>query len=87
MSEKMEPRPEFKILLRNFLIELLVYGVLIVIYFLLVLRFMSGYLSQLFDSNLVTYAVVALLVIVTQSVALDYVTSFLLDQIKLKRLE
>ena len=74
-------------LIRNFVIELVVYGVLVVGYFLVALRFFESYLTDLFRNNLPVYAAVALLLIVLQGVLLDWLTSFLLDQIKLERLD
>ena len=78
---------DFKKLLRNFAIELVIYGVLVVGYFLVALRFFETYLTDLFNNNLPAYAAVALLLIVLQGVLLDWLTSFLLDQIKLERLD
>ena len=82
-KEKNYPRK----LLRNFIIELIVYSGLVVIYFYLVLQSLSGYLEHVFKTNLVTYAFVGLGLILAQGVLLDLVTSFLLDQIKLERLD
>ena len=76
-----------RILIRNFLIELVLYGVLVVGYFLVALRLLNDYLNGLFYSNLVLYAILALFLIVVQGVLLDGVTSFLLNQIKLDRLD
>ena len=76
-----------RILIRNFLIELVLYGVLVVGYFLVALRLLNDYLTGLFYSNLVLYAILALFLIVVQGVLLDGVTSFLLNQIKLDRLD
>ena len=74
-------------LVRNFLIELVIYTILIVIYFLVVLRLLAEPLARLFDSNLTLYAVVALVLIVAQGVLLAWVTSFIIDQLGLDRLE
>ena len=76
-----------RILIRNFLIELVLYGVLVVGNFLVALRLLNDYLTGLFYSNLVLYAILALFLIVVQGVLLDGVTSFLLNQIKLDRLD
>jgi hypothetical protein len=64
-----------------------VYGVLVVGYFLLALRFLEEFLTDLFNSNLTYYAIVALFLIVLQGVMLDWLTSFLLDQNKLDRFD
>ncbi len=87
MAKKRGQNDYTRNLFRNFLIELVVYGLLVLIYFLVVLRFLGDFLANLFENNLVVYAVVGLLLILTQGVLLDWVTSFLLDQIKLERLE
>ncbi len=79
--------PNLRILIRNFLIELVLYGVLVVGYFLVALRLLNDYLTGLFHSNLTLYAILALFLIVAQGVLLEGVTSFLLNQIKLDRLD
>ena len=76
-----------KSLVRNFILEMIVYGALVVIYFLVVLRVLGQPLTELYDSNLRYYAIVALLLIVAQGVVLEWVTSFLLDFLGLERLE
>jgi len=85
--EPVETEIDFKKLFRNFAIELVVYGVLVVGYFLVALRFLEEYLTDLFNNNLAAYAAVALFLIVMQGVLLDWLTSFLLDQIKLDRFD
>jgi hypothetical protein len=81
------PQPNLKILIRNFLIELVIYGALVVGYFLIALRYPNNFLTNLFQTNLVAYAFLALLLIVARGVFLDGLTSFLLNRIKLDRLE
>jgi len=76
-----------KRLLRNFILELLIYGVLLVVYFLTVLRFLNEPLYNLFNQNLWVYAGAALLLIVVQAVFLEWVTSFLLAKLGLETLE
>jgi hypothetical protein len=75
------------ILIRNFVIELIIYGLLVVGYFFLVLRLLGKPLRTLFDENLLLYALVALALIVVQSVLLEAITSFLLARLNLERLE
>ena len=70
-------KPNLRRLARTLVIELVVYGVLLVAYFLLVLRFLGQPLARLFDGNLALYGVVALALIVAQGAVLDAVTSFL----------
>jgi len=78
---------EMRVLLRNFMVELIVYGVLVATYSIVVLRLLGEPLARLFHSNLVTYALAALGLIVAQGVLLDVITSFLLDRLRLGRLE
>lgn len=73
-------------LIRNFVIELLVYAVLVIGYFFVVLRFLADPLNALFHSNLTLYGVVALGLILVQAVVLEAVTSFMLERLALERL-
>jgi hypothetical protein len=82
----MKKRPA-RILIRNFALELLLYGVLIVAYTAIVLQWLSEPLKQLFNSNLTTYAFLGLGLIVAQGALLDRITSFLINLLKLERLE
>lgn len=86
MNENGE-RLRLRILIRNFLIELLVYALLVVGYFFLVLRLLAEPLQRLFGEDLIFYAVMALGLMVAQAVALEWVTSFLVDRLGLERLE
>ena len=78
---------EVRTLIRNFAIEVLIYGVLVLGYFFLVLRYLGQPLEGLYTSNLVVYAFVALALIVIQGVVLEFVTSFLINRLGLERLE
>ncbi len=80
-------RGDLRLLVRNFIIELIIYGVLVVGYFLVVLRFLGDFVYTLFRNNLLAYSIVGLALIVAQGVLLDAFTSFLLNNIKLERLE
>ena len=73
-------------IIRNFLVELIVYGVLLVVYYYLALRFLGEPLAKLFQENLVVYGFVGLGLIVTQAVVLEFVVSFLFDFLGLHRL-
>ncbi len=64
--------------LRVFAIELAIYAILVTIYFFLVLHLLGGWLYRLETQHRVTYAIVALLLIVGQAVVLDAVTTLLL---------
>jgi len=80
-------KPKMRTLLRNFVIELTVYGVLVTAYVAVVLRLLDEPLARLFSSNLTAYALTGLILILAQGVLLDIVTSFLLDRLRLGRLE
>lgn len=79
-------RVPFRILIRNFLVELIVYGGLLVVYFFVALRYLSEPLALLFGENLIVYAVIGLGLIVVQAVVLEFVTSLLFDFLGLHRL-
>ena len=81
----MDKQKTMQVRLREFLIELIVYGVLVTAYSAVVLQLLSEPLSRLFDNNLVVYALVSLLLIVAQGALLDIITSFLLDRLRLGR--
>lgn len=76
-----------KKLIRNFVLEMLVYAALVVGYFLLVLRLLGDPLLRLFSNNLTLYAIVALLLIVAQGVLLEAITSFIIGLLGLDQLE
>ncbi len=63
--------------LRAFAIELAVYAVLVTCYFFLVLHLLGDWLYHLETQHRYLYAVVALLLIASQAVALDAVTTLL----------
>ena len=75
-----------RVIIRNFLIEMVIYAALVVAYFLLVLRYLAEPLQRLFGSNLYLYAIVCLALIVVQAVLLDTVTSFIIRHIGLEQL-
>ena len=77
----------WRVLIRNFVVEVLVYAALVTGYFFLVLRFLAEPLKRLFTGNLVLYAFVALGLIVIQGAVLEVVTSFLISRLGLERLE
>ena len=79
--------PEMRSLLLNFAIAVVIYSALVVVYFLLVLRFLAEPLATLFEENLLIYAFVALGLNVAQGALLEFFTSFLLDRLGLERLE
>ena len=63
--------------LRAFAIELVIYSVLVTVYFFLVLHLLGEWLYHLETQHRYLYAVVALLLIGGQAVALDAVTTLL----------
>ena len=78
---------DWKRLLRNFSIEIAIYAILVVIYFLLVLKFLSEPLTNLFYDRLKVYAILALILIVGQGILLELITSFLVERLGLGRRE
>jgi hypothetical protein len=68
--------------LRAFLIELVIYAVLVVAYFFLVLHFLGEWLYQLETRHRYTYAGVAILLIIGQAVVLEGVTTLLLRMLR-----
>ena len=67
---------------RSFLVELGVYGVLVVGYFFVVLHFLAGWLEGMFHENIRMYAVVALALMIGQGVVLEMLTTLLLKLIR-----
>ena len=76
----MNPRSktEARRTLRAFVVELLIYAVLVTIYFFAVLHFLGGWLVRLATEHIQTYAIVAILLIVGQAVVLEAITTGLL---------
>ena len=83
----MMDKSQTRILMRGFLVEMIVYGALVVVYFLIVLQFLGDWLAQLFQDQRIVYALIGLGLIVGQGVLLSGVTSFLLSRLRLDRLE
>jgi len=63
--------------LLSFLVELVIYSLLVVVYFFLILHFLGDWLLSLDKSNTKLYAVAALALIIGQAVLLEWVTTFL----------
>jgi hypothetical protein len=63
--------------LRLFATELVIYAVLVTVYFFLVLHLLGDWLYRLDIQHRVSYAVVALLLIIGQAVVLDGLTTVL----------
>ena len=79
--------PNIKRVIGSFAIELLIYSVLVVAYFLAVLRLLGDPLHRLFSSDLVLYAFLALALIVVQAVVLEFITSFIMRLLGLDQVE
>ncbi|MEN8241325.1 MAG: hypothetical protein ABFS17_05350 [Chloroflexota bacterium] len=78
--------PPFRQMARNMVIEIGVYGILLVGFFFIVLFFLGEPLKRLFDQNLPLYALVGLLLIIAQAALLEFITSWLFDFLGLHRL-
>jgi hypothetical protein len=78
------PAPPKRTLL-GFAIELVIYGVLIAIYFSLVLRFLGDWLKSLFFDHRDLYAAVAILLMIGQAVGLELVTNLLATFLRLRK--
>ncbi len=87
MTAHHQPTQHTRIVIRKIVIELFVYGVLITVYALAVLRWLSDPLQALFNSNMTTYAVASLALIVAQGVLLERLTSFLLARLGMQKHE
>jgi Kef-type K+ transport system membrane component KefB len=70
----MEPTFSWK----SFVIELALYAVLIVAYFLFVLHYLSGWFKDLFEHDRQLFAVMALVVMIGQAVGLQIVCNTLI---------
>jgi hypothetical protein len=79
--------PEIRKLIRHFLIELVIYAVLVIGYFFLVLQFLNEPLYNLYEGNLVVYAFIALGLIVAQGVLLEFVTSYIMRLLGIDQVE
>ncbi len=67
---------------RSFLIELLVYAVLVGVYVLFVIGLLNTWLRGLYEHHRIFYAATALLLIIVQGVVLETVTTLLLKLIR-----
>jgi hypothetical protein len=76
-----ETKPDSRTI-TSFLIELVIYAVLVTIYFLLALHFLGGEIKRLYDYDKRYYAATALALIVGQGVGLEMLTTWLLGFIR-----
>lgn len=79
--------PKVRKMIGSFVIELIIYAILVVAYFFAVLRLLGDPLYRLYSSNLTLYAFLALALIVAQAVVLEAVTSFIMGLLGLDQLE
>jgi hypothetical protein len=77
----MEPLPSWK----TFLLELLLYAILLVAYFALVLHYLGGWFKELYDHDRDLFAVMALVVMIAQTVGLEIISSFLIWLLRRKK--
>ena len=87
MEENKKKSPNVRLILRNLAIEMVLYAILLLGYFLVVLQYLAEPLTNYFNTNLTAYAFIGLGLIVAQAVLLDNIVAFLikllgLDQIK-----
>jgi hypothetical protein len=80
-------KSDVRAVVRNLAIELIMYSALVLLYSVVVLRWLGEPLRGLFHNNLLVYALLSLGLIVAQGALLDVVTAFLLNQLPIERLE
>ena len=68
--------------LKSALLHWLVYGALLVLYFVLVLRYLTHWLEDLFHQHRTEYAIVAILLMIGQAVGLECISSLILKLIR-----
>lgn len=84
MRTRIGKRPKENANVTSFLIETMVYAVFILVYFLLVLHFLGGWLKHLYDADRPVYAAVALGLMIGQGALLQFVTGWLLGAVRRK---
>jgi hypothetical protein len=77
----MEPLPSWK----TFFLELLLYATLLVAYFAFVLHYLGGWFKELFDHDRRLFALMALVVMIGQTLGLGAVSSFLIWLLRVKK--
>jgi Kef-type K+ transport system membrane component KefB len=77
----MEPLPSWK----TFFVELLLYAILLVVYFAFVLHYLGGWFKDLFDHDRTLFAVMALVIMIGQTVGLEVVSSSLIWLVRRKK--
>jgi hypothetical protein len=75
-------KPDARAALKAFLIELVVYAVLVVGYFFAVLHLLGGWLHGLEASHRTAYALISIGLIIGQAVVLESLTTWLLRMLR-----
>ena len=75
-------KTEISATFRAFLVEILVYALLVVGYFFLILHSLSDWLQELHLHHVTLYAAVSVAIIIGQAVLLDTTTTWLLRLIR-----
>jgi len=70
---------------KAFLIELVLYTGLLLVYFIIVLHFLGGWFKELYDHDRDLFAVMALVIMIGQTVGLEIVSSFLIWLMRRKK--
>ena len=79
--------PDVRRILRNLAIEMVLYAILLIGYFLVVLQYVAQPLANYFNSNLTAYAFIGLGLIIAQAVLLDNIVGFLIKLLGLGHVE
>jgi hypothetical protein len=66
-------------------LHLVLYSVLLLAYFLLVLRYLAAWFAGLFHHHRAEYAIFGILIMIVQAVALDSVSAFILRCFRIAR--
>ncbi|MGZ4966649.1 MAG: hypothetical protein ACXWAV_08060 [Chthoniobacterales bacterium] len=74
----MKSRKNASSTLRALLIEVPIYGALVVVYFFLVLHLLGGWLGDLYKTHTLIYALACVAVVIGQAVLLEWTTTLLL---------
>ena len=80
-------KSQTKRLLRSFLIELVIYSILLVIYFWAIFPLLEQPINRIFNGNPFIYAAASLVLVVIQSVVLELGIATLIDRLNLGMLE
>jgi Kef-type K+ transport system membrane component KefB len=71
--------------LKATLLHLIIYGALLALYFVLVLRYLAHWLESLFNQHRAEYAIIAIVLMVGQAVGLEIISSFILRLMRRRR--